>query len=122
MELELRETICRLIAGLVVADDDFAPDEEVFIDRMLKRFEIKERETIFPIVDRAEAAAKVRELPHAVQEEAFSWLIEAAIADGKVVDEERSYLRAVGEVLGFDAAATDARIEDSLRLALKARA
>lgn len=114
MDQELRETLCRLIAGLVVADDDLAPEEDAFITRMLERFDIKDRDTIFPIVDRSEAAAKVRELPAVVQQEAFMWLVEAAIADGKVVDEERAYLLAVGEVIGLDAAATDDRIKKAL--------
>jgi uncharacterized tellurite resistance protein B-like protein len=114
LDEELRHTLCRLIAGLVVSDDDLAPEEDAFIDRMLARFGIKEREAIFPIVDRAEAAAKVRELPAKVQQEAFTWLVEAAIADGKVVDEERSYLRAVGEVIGLSTDETEKRIEAAL--------
>ena len=114
MDQELRETLCRLIAGLVVADDDLAPEEDAFIDRMLQRFDIKERDTIFPIVDRGEAAAKVRELPPVVQQEAFTWLVEAAIADGKVVAEERAYLLAVGRVIGLDEETTDDRVRKAL--------
>jgi len=117
LDVELRHTICRLIAGLVVADDDFAPEEETFIERMLKRFGVSERETIFPIVAHDEAAARMRDLPPAVQEEAMGLLVEAAAADGKITDEEKAYLGTVGEVLGLDAAAIDAR----LRAALAAR-
>ena len=116
MDVEMRHTVCRLIAGLVVADDDLAPEEDAFIDRLLARFGVPagDRDTIFPIVDRTEAAVKIRELPAAVQEEALKLLLEAAVADGKVVDEERDYLRSVGEALGLGEAAVDKRLADAL--------
>ena len=114
MDVELRHTVCRLIAGLVVSDDDFAPEEETFIERMLERFGVSDRETIFPIVAHDEAAARMRELPPAVQQEAMDLLIEAAAADGKITDEETAYLGIVGEVLGLDAAAIDKRLEAAL--------
>jgi uncharacterized tellurite resistance protein B-like protein len=114
VDAELRTNVCRLVAGLVVADDDFSPEEEEFIGRVLVRFGIGDREVIFPIVDRTEAAAAVRALPAAVQEEALAVLIEAAVADGKVVDEERAYLRVVGEAMGLDAGAIEARIAKGL--------
>jgi len=111
---ELRTTVCRLVAGLVVSDDDFSPEEEAFIERMLARFGIDDRAMIFPILDRSEAAVSVRALPASVQEEAMTTLVEAAVADGKVVDEERRYLRAVGEAMGLHAAAVDGRIAKAL--------
>jgi hypothetical protein len=114
VDAQLRTTVCRLVAGLVVSDDDFSPEEEAFIERMLKRFDIDDRATIFPIVDRSEAAASVRVLPAAVQEEAMATLVEAAVADGKVVEEERVFLLAVGEAMGLQAAAVDRRIAQAL--------
>ncbi len=36
VDAELRVTVCRLVAGLVVSDDDFSPEEEAFIERMLR--------------------------------------------------------------------------------------
>ena len=110
----LRHNVCRLIAGLVVSDDDFAPEEEAFIERLLKRFGVSDRDTIFPIVSHDEAAAQMRALPPAVQEETMALLIEAAVADGKVVDEERAYLRVAAGVLGIDEAALDRRIAAAL--------
>lgn len=114
MDIELRHNVCRLIAGLVVSDDDFAPEEEAFIERMLQRFGISDREVIFPIVAHDEAAARVRELPPAVQQEALALLLEAAAADGKITDEETAYLRVVGGALGLDAAAVDRRVAAAL--------
>jgi len=115
VDAELRTTVCRLVAGLVVSDDDFSPEEEAFIERMLARFGIEDRALIFPIVDRSEAAENVRSLPAAVQEEALAALVEASVADGKVVDEERGYLLAVGEAMGLDAKTVDLRISRALR-------
>jgi phage I-like protein len=106
-----------MIAGLIVADDDFAPEEEVFIERMLKRFGVSDRDTIFPIISHDEAAEQMRALPAAVQEEALAVLLEAAAVDGKVTDEERAYLRAVGEAVGLSHAA----VEQRLAIALLAR-
>lgn len=115
MDLETRHNVCRLIAGLVVSDDDFAPEEEAFIERMLERFDVPDRDTIFPIISHDEAAEQMRALPGGVQQEALALLIEAAAADGRVADEERAYLRVVGEVVGLDDAAIAARLEAALK-------
>jgi uncharacterized tellurite resistance protein B-like protein len=114
VDAELRTTVCRLVAGLVVADDDFSPEEEAFIERVLARFGIDDRAVIFPIVDRSEAAEIVRALPASVHEEALAALVEAAVADGKVVDEERGYLRTVAEAMGVATADVERRIAAAL--------
>jgi uncharacterized tellurite resistance protein B-like protein len=114
LEPQVRTTVCRLVAGLVVSDDDFSPEEEAFIERMLKRFGIDDRALIFPILDQAEAAASVRALDPAVQEEAFATLVEAAVADGVVVEAERGYLLVVGEAMGLTGVAVDGRIARAL--------
>jgi uncharacterized tellurite resistance protein B-like protein len=114
MDAELRTTVCRLVAGLVVSDDDLSPEEDAFIERVLGRFGIEDRSVIFPIVDRSEATAAVHALPAAVREEALGLLVEAAVADGKVVDEERQYVRAVAGAMGVGAEAADARLEKAL--------
>ena len=111
-----RRKVCQLIAGLVVADDDLDPSEDAFIDRMLAGFELPEeaRDALFPIVDKEEAARSFAEMPADVQKEAFEILIEAACADGRVVDEERSFLAAVGEVIGIDFDELSARLKAAL--------
>jgi uncharacterized tellurite resistance protein B-like protein len=116
VDAELRKKICRLIAGLVVADDDLAPEEDAFIDRLLAGFEIPagDRDLIFPIIDRAEAAAEMRGMEPEVQQQALGMLVDAAVVDGKVVDEERAYLHAVGEAVGVTAEALDRQIAAAL--------
>lgn len=116
MDEATRTKVCRLIAGLVVADDDLDDAEDAFIDRMLERFGIakENRETIFPIVDRSEAAAEIKSLPREVQLEALGLLVEAATADGKVVPEEQDYLRTVGEAVGVSAKEIDERLMKAL--------
>lgn len=117
MDKELSTKVCRLIAGIVVSDDDLDDAEDKFIDRMLVRFGIpgEERDSIFPIVDATEAKAAMQELPAEVQQEAMTLLVEAAVADGKVVTEERAYLHAVGDAIGVSAGAMNQKIDDALK-------
>ena len=95
MDDSLRRQVCRLIAGLVVSDDDLDEHEDAFLSRLLARFDIpsEERDTIFPIVDRSEAAA----------------------ADGKIAPEERAYLATVAAVVRVDSQALEARLEAAIK-------
>jgi uncharacterized tellurite resistance protein B-like protein len=104
MDENLKRQICQLVAGIVVADEDLDPSESAFIDRVLGRFGIPadERDVIFPIVETSEAVARVSRLPPEVQEETLDLLVQAAAADGKIVPEEREYLKAVAKALGRD--------------------
>ena len=117
MEKELAKKVCRLVAGIIVSDDDLDAAEDAFIDRMLAKFGIpgEERDSIFPIVDKSEAVEAMRELPRDVQQEALALLMDAACADGKVVDEERAYLHTVGAEIGMAGKDIDARIEAALK-------
>lgn len=116
MDDSLRHQVCRLIAGLIVSDDDLDEKEDAFIDRLLTRFSIplSQRETIFPIVDRSEASDAMKNLPPEAQQEAMTLLIEAAAADGKIAPEERAYLDTVAAVIGLSSDALDARIKAAL--------
>jgi len=102
MDESVRRNVCRLIAGIVVSDEDLSPEEDAFVDRMLQRFGIPlaDRNVIFPIVDSTEAAAAMRALEPSVRQEAFGLLLEAAAADGSIAPEELSYLEAVSDVVG----------------------
>ncbi len=116
MDEELRTRVCRLVAGIVVSDDDLDEKEDVFIDRLLKEFDIPldQRATIFPIIDRDEAAAEIKTLPAEVQTRALELLIRAAAADGKVAAEEAAYLDTVADALGIDRAVIKARLDAAL--------
>ena len=116
MDEALRKKICRLIAGIVVADDDLHEKEDAFLDRMLVKFGIpkEHREELFPIVDRDEAVAEIKTLPKDIQQETFARLVEAACADGQVVPEERAYLDAVGAAIGIDKKGVEDRVVDQL--------
>ena len=116
MDKELSHRVCRLIAGLVVSDDDLDAAEDAFLDRLLERFGIPaaERDLIFPIVDRSEAADAVKELPSDVQQEALSLLVAAASADGKIVREERDYLHTVAGAMGVSIEEIDRRLDEAV--------
>lgn len=117
MEETLRKKICRLVAGIVVADDDLDEKEDAFLDRLLVTFGIPadQRDELFPIVDRDEAATEIKTLPKDVQNDVFTRLVEAACADGKVVPEEREYLKSVAAAIGL----TDEAVEQRLVAALE---
>jgi uncharacterized tellurite resistance protein B-like protein len=120
MDAALSKKVCRLIAGIVVADDDLHEDEDKFLDRMLVRFGIpaSDRDMLFPIVDSKEAAEEMRTLPVDIHHEAVTLLIEAAAADGNIATEERAYMQAVAEVIGL----APAEMDQKLDLAVKKRA
>jgi uncharacterized tellurite resistance protein B-like protein len=111
--------VCRLIAGLVVTDDDLDDREDAFIERMLARFGIpsSERDLIFPIVDASEAAAALRELPKDTQQTAVDLLLQAAVVDTKIAPEERTYLETVADAVGMARADLDKRLGDALAAA-----
>lgn len=116
MDEELRKKVCRLVAGIVVADDDLDAKEEAFIDRLMLKFGIPadQRGELFPIVDAQEASTEIKTLPKDIQDEAFALLLEAAAADGKIVPEERAYIDAVGAALGLEAAVIEERLLNAL--------
>jgi uncharacterized tellurite resistance protein B-like protein len=99
MDPNVARKVCRLIAGIVVSDEDLSPQEDAFVDRMLLRFGIPlaDRDVIFPIIDASEAADTVKSLSPDVRDEAFGLLIEAAAADGSIAPEELGYLEAVAD-------------------------
>lgn len=98
MTEETKRVVCRMVAGLVAVDDDFDETERTFIDKVLGQFGVPEEEwdAIFPLLDHDEAEAAIKTLDKSTQKEVFALLTEAAMADGKIVEEERAYLRVVG--------------------------
>ena len=103
MDDSTRRKICRLVAGLVVADDDLDATEDAVVDNMLRLFGLDpdDREWLFPIVDPAEAAQELSSMARDVQSEAFEMLVRAAAADKRYAREERDYLVSAGKVLGL---------------------
>lgn len=119
MDESVRRKVCRLIAGIVVSDEDLSPQEDAFVDRMLTRFGIPldERQVVFPIIDASDAADAMQELEPVVQHEAFELLIEAAAADGSIAPEELTYLEAVAEVVGVTKDDLGDRLSEALKKA-----
>ena len=116
MDEDTRRTVCRLIAGIVVVDDDLDETEDKFIDRMLQHFSLssEERDALFPIMDAKEAADEFKGLPNEVRFQAFDLLIQAAAIDGRYAEEEKGYLHAVAEVIGIAADEVDKRVLELL--------
>jgi uncharacterized tellurite resistance protein B-like protein len=116
MDETIRRKVCRLIAGIVVSDEDLSPQEDEFVDRMLDRFGIPraEREVIFPIIDASEAAQAMKELDEDLRTEAFGLLVEAAAVDGSIAPEELGYLEAVADVAGVSRDALSDRLSEAI--------
>ncbi len=116
MDEPTRRKICQLVAGIIIADDILTDKEEAFVDRMIKSFEIDDpkRESIFPIVDHAEAAEQIKELPKSAQDETLRLLIEAACVDGEIQPEERAYLDAIAAVLAVPEGELERRLASQL--------
>lgn len=119
MDENMRRNVCRLIAGIVVSDEDLSPQEDAFVDRMLERFgiPIADREVIFPIIDGSEAATAVLALPADVRQEAFGLLIEAAATDGSIAPEELGYLEAVADAIQVSRDELSDRLSEALKKA-----
>ena len=112
MDEDTRRKVCRLIAGIVVVDDDLDETEDKFVDRMLVQFNLSsdERDALFPIMDAKEAADEFRSLPPDVRFQALDLLVQAAAIDGQYVDEEKKYLHAVCDVVGISEDEIDKRV------------
>lgn len=116
MEIEIRQKICQLVAGIIIADDILDDHEEKFVDRLIQRFGVGEsgRDVIFPLVDRDEAAQQIKQLPKDAQDEALRLLIEAACIDGQIAPEERDYLKAIATALDVSDAVLAKRVAEQL--------
>jgi uncharacterized tellurite resistance protein B-like protein len=112
MDEQAKRLVCRMVAGLVASDEDFDDSERQFVDKVLVRFGIPETEwdAIFPLLEHDEAEAAMWRLDEAAQKETFELLLEAALADGTVVEAEREYLEIVGRAMGLSTEAVHARI------------
>ena len=116
MEIEIRQKICQLVAGIIISDDILDEHEEKFVDRLIQSFGVGEsgRDVIFPLVDRDEAAEQIKDLPKDAQDEAMKLLIEAACVDGQIADEERDYLKAIAAALEIPEATLAKRVAAQL--------
>jgi uncharacterized tellurite resistance protein B-like protein len=119
LDLETRQRICQLVAGIIIADDILDDKEDAFIDKLIKSFDVGEsgRDVIFPLVDRNEAANQIKALPKPAQERALELLIEAACVDGQIAPEEREYLKAIAEAVDVAEAVLAKRVADQLAVA-----
>lgn len=111
MDVSDRQRICRLVAGILVADEEFTETEEAFLRRVCTRFGLPadEWDTLTPM-DPGAASAELRQLPPDVQARAMGLLIEAALADGVVEPRERVFLLMAAAAFGIDAHAIEARL------------
>jgi uncharacterized tellurite resistance protein B-like protein len=112
LDLATRRTICQLVAGLVTSDAKLDGKEAAFVYRVMKGFGIDTtaREALVPLVDLELAVQRMHELPRPAQDEALRLLVEAACVDGRLQQQERDYLNAIGAALGISAEDIERRL------------
>ena len=122
MDEATKRLICRMVAGLVASDEDFTDGERVFVEKVLAGFGIPESEweAIYPLVDPATARDEIAKLNGAGREAAIQLLVQAAAADGQVVEEERKYLEAVADAMGIHHSVIEFRLSKAVSSAVAA--
>ena len=120
MNMETRRRVCELVFGLIATDDELHPSEFRFMVKVFASFGVSqtdEEEVIAPTVRAFEAAKAMRQLPEEVHDETIELLVAAAVADGKVVEAEREFLRGVAGAIDLSVEAIDARLAKALETA-----
>lgn len=111
MDIEERRNVCRLISAVIAADGVVTAEEEEFLRRILRRFDMAyDASDSAPVSDPGRAAALLRELNPDVQARVMALLVDAAIVDGHVAPSERALLLVAAAALGIDATAVEERI------------
>jgi len=95
---------CRLIAGLILADDNVRFEERLFLERAVSRLGLsdEERKEALSELDTEGAAAAAAGLPEAERRAIMSDLATAAAIDGDLHEAEERYLRKVATSLGLE--------------------
>lgn len=116
MDAAERAKVRQLIEAVLAADNVVSPEEKEFLDRVLRRFNLGEGDGGEVLSsDPGRATQTLKALAPDSQSRVMALLVEAAIADGKVVPEEHALLLASAAALGIDAVALEERIARRLR-------
>ncbi len=112
MDDETKRLLCRMVAGLVASDEEFTDSERAFVEKVLGEFGIPEEEwdAIYPLVDPDEARAEIAKLNGTAREMAVNLLVQAAAADGKIVEEELRYLNSVVDAMAVHSSVIEFRL------------
>ena len=118
MEAAERRVVCELVAGVLLADDHLADEEQVFLKRVFVRRSLPEEDEWGTIKPKpvGEASAALRDLPKELQARIAALLVEAAVADGVIDPRERVYLLVVSAAMGIDAVAMEQRLAQRLEV------
>ena len=116
MDLDQRNAIVDLVEGVLIADGEISEDERAFLKKVLARSGLTEgdREDRVVTSTAGRTTGTLRAFPPDVQAKIVGLLVDAAIADGKVVPEERALLLSAAAALGIDAQVLEDRIAKQL--------
>lgn len=120
MDINDKVARCRILATLVVADDDVQESELEFLERAMERLDLNEAEKaqVMVLLDEDEALAALDSL---LPEERLTFLDELADvcwADGDLDDYEVEQLRVICGALALDEEAMQRSLERAKRAAL----
>jgi len=117
VNIEQQDKVVELIEAVIVADGVVTDAERQFLQRVLSRFGLTDRDRADRVVRSApgQCMATLRSLPPDVQAGVMGLLVEAAVVDGQVSPEERALLLAAAASLGIEAQALEDRISSRLK-------
>ena len=104
--------IVQLVVTMVTRDRVLEENEHRMLNRILVRLglSVHEVDDILPLEDLGEAAERFRRLPEESRAATLEMLVEAALADGEVVEAERELLVVIAEAMGVDREQTEAAV------------
>lgn len=105
MEINDKIARCRLLATLVVADDNVEESELEFLERAMERFELTEEDKVkvMVLLDEDEALEAIESLPDNERHEFLNDLAEIAWIDGDLDRYEIDQVHKVATAMGFNA-------------------
>ena len=94
---------CLLVSKVLVADGIMTENEHAFLERLMKKFELdeKQRKTVIDLEGIDQAEAFVAKLSMEERQEMATVLVDAASADGRLSPLEMKVVRGITEALGI---------------------
>ena len=117
MDKQSARRICELVMGIIAVDGELHKKELTFMLKTFEAFGIPRPgsdQVINPTIAFEDAKSQMTALPEAARLAALTSLIEAAVADGKVVPEEQTYLNAVASAAAISEERLDEMVVEHL--------
>lgn len=116
MDYEQRNAIVDMVEATLGSDGVISDAEREFLKRLIRKFGLSEDQRADRVVmsSAGRTTGTLRKFSHDDQLRIVALLVDAAVADGVVVPEERALLLAAAAALGIEACALEERIAKRL--------